>query len=60
MVSHRDERQTPENGGKGYDVDDRLWFRLIQLLRPALASLQAHSIRTDLPFLSFLSVFTLI
>ena len=39
VVSHWDESQSSQNGGDGYDVDNRLWFRLIQLLRPALASL---------------------
>ena len=39
VVSHGNERQSPQNRGDGHDVDDRLWFRLTQLLRPALASL---------------------
>ena len=40
VVSHWDERQSSQNGGDGYDVDNslRLWFRLIQLLRPAFAT----------------------
>ncbi len=39
VVSARDERQPPQNGGGGHDVDDRIRFGLIQLLRPALISL---------------------
>ena len=39
VVSYGDERQSSQNGGDGHDIDDRLCFRLIQLLCPALASL---------------------
>ncbi len=39
VVSYRDERQSPQNGGGGHDVDNLLWLGLIQLLRPALTSL---------------------
>ena len=39
VVSRRDERQPPQDGGDGNDVDDGPWLRLIQLLRSALARL---------------------
>ncbi len=39
VVSDRDERQPPQNGGGGHDVDDRIRFGLIQLLRTAHTSL---------------------
>ncbi len=39
VVSHRDERQPPQDGGDGDDVDDGPWLGLIQLLRSALARL---------------------
>jgi hypothetical protein len=47
VVSDRDERQPSHNGGGRHDVDDRLWFGLIQLLRPALTSL--HPPRGGIP-----------
>ena len=39
VVTDRNERQPPQNGGGGHDVDDRFRFGLIQLLRSALTSL---------------------
>ena len=39
VVSRRDERQPPQDGGDGDDVDDGPWLGLIQLLRSALARL---------------------
>jgi len=39
MVSSRGERQPPQNGGEGDNVDDRPWLGLIQLLCSALARL---------------------
>ena len=39
VVSRRDERQPPQDGGDGDDVDDGPGLGLIQLLRPALARL---------------------
>ncbi len=39
VVSRRDERQPPQDGGDGDDVDDGPWLGLMQLLRSALARL---------------------
>ena len=39
VVPRRDERQPPQTGGDGDNVDDGPWLRLIQLLRSALARL---------------------
>ena len=39
VVSRRDERQPPQDGGDGHDVDDGPGLGLIQLLCPALARL---------------------
>ena len=39
LVSRRDERQPPQDGGDGNDLDDGPWLWLIQLLRSALACL---------------------
>ena len=39
VVPRRNERQPPQDGGDGDDVDDGPWLGLIQLLRSALARL---------------------
>ncbi len=61
VVSRRDERQPPQDGGDGNDVDDGPWLRLIQLLRSALARLPppGGGCSCGQKTLGLLSVFTL-
>ena len=37
MVSHGNEPQSPQDKGDRHNIDERPWYGLIQLLRPALS-----------------------